>query len=111
MKNTTTKNNPILPLNLTRFGFDVSNPEDEEIDVESLTEIRQFIRANLEKSKTINSHIRSYGLKGYVERKLDIYIKNGDFIAAMILEEFSYKQSGLNAYFNISEKSVKKVIF
>ena len=74
----------MLPLNLTRSGFDVSNPKDEKIDTETLTEIRQFIRANFKQKKTINSHIRSYGLKDHVEKKLEIYIKNGDFIAAMI---------------------------
>lgn len=112
MKNTTTKNNPMLPLNLTRGGFDVSNPEDEKIDVESLTEIRQFIRANFAKIKTCSTINNKDSISLCFSIKKALFFKEfkeGDFIAAMILEDFAFKKIKEKIYFNISEFSIDKL--
>ena len=102
----------MIPSNLTRSGFDVSNPEDEKIDIESLTEIREFIRTNFEKIKTIvrKDNRTSHGLVIYLNPCLQRDFENGDFIAAMILEGFKYKQHSINCYFNISQESIKKLL-
>lgn len=92
----------MLPSNLTKIGF---NTPGDKIEIETLIEIRHFIRMNFEKIEKINSSKTSYGLKQGIESILGIYITNGDFIASMILEGFRYKQKGMNAYFNISKKS------
>lgn len=95
----------MIPSNLTKFGFDTSS---DRIEIESLVEIRNLINENFEKSSTYLMTEPSYVLKGIAERKLDTYIANGDFIAAMILEGFKYKIDAPNAYFNISKRSFKK---
>ena len=111
MKNTTINNNPMLPLNLTRFGFDVSNPKDEKIDIESLTEIRDFIRTNFEQSKTIvrRDNKSSDVLKSLSQICLSVEFNEGDFIAAMILEGFKYKKSGGRIFFNISRATINNL--
>ena len=104
----------MLPSNLTRSGFDVSNPKDEKIDIECLSEIREFIRTNFEKSETIviRDNKTSHGLIIYVNPCLQREFENGDLIAAMILEGYRYKQcvKSRNCYFNISEESIKKLL-
>ena len=97
----------MIPINLSRFGFDTSS---DKIAIESLTEIRYFIKLNFEKTENINPIKSSYGLKGIIENNLKVHVANGDFVAAMILEGFKFKQSGKNAYFNISIKSIKRFL-
>lgn len=97
----------MIPNNLTKFGFDTSS---DKIDIESLFEIRQFIANNFEKSATINPIKTSFSLKEIIEKEFGTFIYNGEFIAAMILEGFKFKQSDQNAYFNITKKSLKKFL-
>lgn len=59
------------------------------------------------KIKTINKRHSSYGLKHVAEKGIG-YITNGAFICAAVFSGFEFKASGPNAYFNISEKSLKQ---
>lgn len=97
----------MLPSNLSKFGFDTSS---DQIQLDSLTEISQFIANNFEKQSTINPIKTSFSLKEIIEKEFGTYIYNGDLIAAMILEGFDFKQVDQNAYFNISKKSLKKFL-
>ncbi len=67
--------------------------------------------------KSLNKRHSSYGYKHLVQRwnlervkrgkVVPTYIANGSFIAAAVGTGFSFELDGPNAYFNISEKSVK----
>jgi len=96
----------MLPKNLFKNGF---QKKGELIEIDSLKNIRKFIRNNINKQKTINTHISSYKLKHIIEKKLpEGYVANGDLIASMILEGYEYKidkKSPLNVYFNFSQSS------
>ena len=99
----------MLPNNLFKNGFD--KKESGDINVNSLNSIRLFIGNNFEKQKIINTYKTSYGLKHIVEKMINNYVSNGDFIASMILEGYEYKRDSRlspNAYFNITKKSITK---
>jgi broad-specificity NMP kinase len=110
MKNT-------LPKDLFKNGFAIKeNNKNEPIDILSLEAIRKFIRDNFRKNKTINIKIGSYKLKHIAERNIkniEGYVCNGDFIASMILEGYEYKKdykNSPNAYFNLSQISIRKFL-
>ena len=63
---------------------------------------------NINKIKTINKRRSSYGLKHIVEKRTT-YISNGAFICAAIFMGFKYVIDGPNAFFNMSEKSIKEL--
>jgi hypothetical protein len=104
----------LLPSNLYSAGFsNSSNPDKyrtEQLNLEMVEDLRPFIRDNFQKQKTINVTRSSYGLKHIVERCINKYVCNGEFIAAMILEGFNYKAGSINANFNISNKSIKATV-
>lgn len=102
-------NHITLPKHLTKYGFD---PKGEKIQIDSLRDIRAFIRDKLVIQKNINLETSSYGLKHIAEREVGRYVGNGELIAAMILEGYDHVVShGLNypynAHFNVSERSIK----
>ena len=68
----------------------------------------------LKKRKTINTEMSSYGLKHVAEEYMGIYIKNEEFIKAMIDSGYKAHQTRFmrqtknpNCFFNISLKGVK----
>ena len=68
--------------------------------------------SNLEKIKTFNTKHTSYGLKHKFENAREgFYVTNGAFKKAMLNAGFSYKEipGHPNWYFNVSEKSLKKL--
>jgi hypothetical protein len=98
---------------LTQFGFGGKG----EIRPEGVGLCIQWIfhHDGLDRRKTINTKIGSYGLKHAVERyynrpyfnkqNLDgynhTYIANGEFICAALYLGYKMKRSGPNAYFNL----------
>jgi len=100
-----------LPNNLFRNGF--NNEASGPVNIDSVNIVRKFIGDNFEKANTINTKIGSCALKSIFERNQPVtgYVSDGDFIAAMILEGYSYKmenKKSSSAFFNLSKKSVKK---
>ena len=68
--------------------------------------------SKLDKIKTINMRHTSYGLKHKFENAPEgFYITNGSFKKAMLIAGFEYKgiAGHPNWYFNVSEKSLKKL--
>ena len=105
-----------LPENLTHVGFCKENKK-EDFSIEELKPIIVFIEENITKIKSFNKKHSSYGLKHILEKRIPNlnrkkYITNGSLIAAMIICGFKYKRKALtpNCFFNISEKSINKII-
>ena len=100
-----------IPKNLFKDGF---AEKGEPIEIGSLEDIRDFIKNNLSQQKTINTQTSSYGLKHIIENKLQRkYVSNGELIASMILEGYEYKidkKNHLNAYFNLSKETIKRLL-
>jgi hypothetical protein len=94
-----------LPENLSQYGFnaDIKNAKIEPLNECKVFIIKCFIEQNFEKRKNINHKHTSYELKHFVENQLGFYISNGEFIGAMILDNFDYKntRSIVNCCFNI----------
>lgn len=64
----------------------------------------------LEKVKSFNHYISSYGLKHYFEHDDGFYITNGQFKGAMLICGFQVASTKkINWYFNISKKSVNEI--
>lgn len=110
------KNN-ILPKDLFRNGFAIrGDVNNDPIDIHSLEVVRNFIKENFKKRKTINTKVGSRRLKDVIERKVGenkISIGNGDLIASMILEGYEHKkdsETSKNANFNLSQLSVRKFL-
>ena len=74
------------------------------------TQLVEWCR-NLEKSKTINKHHTSYGIKHHFQYGGGFYVTNGAFKQAMLLAGFDYKpcESGITWRFNVSSKRVAAV--
>ncbi|WP_156908803.1 hypothetical protein [Bradyrhizobium murdochi] len=53
------------------------------------------------KSLSVEGGSKSYGLKEYPERKYQVYISNGAFIAAALNLGFPIQEKGLNAFIGI----------
>ena len=66
--------------------------------------------SDVEQQKKINPKARSYGLKHTAETLLGTYLGNGVFMAAAIIAGFKLRvdRSGLNACFNMSQKSINR---
>lgn len=103
-------------INLCYTGYENGEFDETIFNKERITKIRDIIRFNLEKRKTINVKTEgSYQLKHAVERfdktqggvKLGGYVSNGELIYAMIQEGFDVQRDGRNAYFNVTTKSAK----
>lgn len=76
-------------------------------NIEEVEYVVSWLR-DVEKIKAFNSY-SSYGLKHLAEKTAPKnYISNGSFIVGAILAGFSVKVSPPNAYFNMSERSLKK---
>lgn len=103
-------NTGLIPENLSLDGFEKGNVI-EAWDIDKINKIRLFIRGNLKKTKTLNRRDSSYGIKHKVERNTDLYITNGELIAAMILEGYRFKRdwTKINCNFNVSTSSLKKL--
>lgn len=71
--------------------------------------LKNYIMQNIQKRKTINKDISSYGLKHHLERKLGFYVSNSDCKKAMTECGFNAKKQGINWNFNVSKKSVKHI--
>ena len=92
-----------LPTDLSKNGFDGSTRTEDQIIIDELTDLCDYIRAYFQPPRLrFNQRQSSYGLKHKVERKLGRYISNGELIAAMLLCGYSYKTvDGLNCIFNM----------
>lgn len=99
----------MLPKKLTNTGF---CDDGEPIKISSLGDIRNFIRENFRKKKTINTRISSYGLKHLVSNIIQRDILNGDFIASMVLEGYEFQKDNKyprNAFFNVMQETVNNI--
>lgn len=102
---------------LTRQGYNGYKEFDpSEFDMDRINAIRAIIKPRLEKTKSINSRAHSYTLKMRCEHQIEAareplcgYVGNGELIYAMILEGFKVKQEDLNASFNVSNASLKRL--
>ena len=107
--------------NLTYCGFEAFAGTKEQRSVflekgqkellEHTDEIEYVVKclAGVRKTKTINNSFSSYRLKHIVEKASPKgYIANGSFVVGAIIAGFDFKTSGINAYFDISYKSLKK---
>jgi len=99
-----------VPDDLTRNGFDKKG-HPFGWNEEYILALRQLIRQWLKKTPEIShdKYCHSYSLKHRAERALGVYCSNGDMIAAMIAEGFSYEREGLNAWFNVSWESIREL--
>ena len=106
--------------NLTYCGFEAFAGTKEQRSVflekgqkellEHTDEIEYVVNwlAGVRKTKTINHGYSSYRLKHIAEKTFPKgYIANGSFIVGAIIAGFDFKTSGINAYFDISYKSLK----
>jgi len=63
---------------------------------------------NVDEIRSFNQNRSSYGLKHLAEKTApNSYVANGSFIVGAILANFRVKIDRPNAYFNMSEKSLK----
>lgn len=106
-------------IGLTPFGFKGHEP----LNISSFDKIQldwalDFAQACGEPVRTINKNHTSYGLKHLAERRAKIlsdnevyYISNGALILAMIHAGFRFVRDGVspNAFFNVSERTLKKI--
>ena len=78
--------------------------------VEEFVVAREWIAKNLLHSKRINPRRSSYGMKHVMERDIGIYVSEGSFIAAMLVNEFRMEaKSGYSPSFNVREISVRRI--
>lgn len=80
-----------LPSHLKAFGINQPPANADKFDKETIRQVRDLISYLVSKRETLNKDHTSYGLKHIVERILDRYVSNGEFIAAMILEGYRWK--------------------
>jgi hypothetical protein len=84
-----------------------------EASKETVESVCNWIAYNLKKTKTIRKLHSSYALKHVAERSIGgVYISSLDFAECMKLEGFDSvtDEYGKNAYFNVSEKSIKVAV-
>lgn len=102
---------------LTRQGYNGYKEFDpSEFDMKRIDAIRKIIRPRLEKMESYNDRAHSYTLKMRCEHQIEAvggilggYVQNGELIYAMILEGFKLKRNGINAYFYVTTKSLKRL--
>lgn len=71
--------------------------------------ILHWAETRLEKMKTKNDNVSSYGLKHICEKAIEQYVSNDDMKAAMELCGFtSFNKHELNQYYNITKRSIKE---
>lgn len=79
-------------------------------DAESIEYALLFIDSFIEKSKTYQKSMTSYGLKHMAERYSTTYISNDDFKAAMIMRGHQPKDvNELNHIYKIKKMTEKKL--
>jgi hypothetical protein len=81
--------------NLTLFGLDPSQEHipDRNFIATRIEMIRQVIRVAVKPvSPSSKKRIGSYGGKHVIENLIDLYITNGEFILAMLMEGYPMKQ-------------------
>jgi len=93
---------------LTQFGFG----GEGEIRMEAVNLCAEWLLAHdgLDRRKTINRSLSSYGLKHEVERDKGQYVANGEFICAALALGYKMmrpKHKTANAYFNTKNYSRK----
>jgi len=93
---------------LTQFGFG----GEGEIRMEAVNLCAEWLLEHdgLDRRKTINRSLSSYGLKHAVERDKGIYVANGEFICAALALGYKMmrpKHKTANAYFNTRNYSRK----
>lgn len=70
--------------------------------------LAEWIKSKIEPSKRIYWQRSSYGLKHDFERDTDIYVTNGEFKGAMLMEGFApVNEKELNWYFKIKVKGME----
>lgn len=105
---------------LTVSGFKGNNPfEYRGFNELELKAARDVVTCFFTKVQSINTNYSSYGLKHLVERylskftRMEInYVSNGALILAMYDAGFRLKRledGSPNCYFNVSQKSIKKL--
>lgn len=97
--------------------FPSNNPEELKRDRDQLrSSVNQFQKAcewlsEVEKSKSINRRHSSYGLKHQLERCYNpFYCFNGALIAAAIFLGFEWNAVKSDAYFNLEQKSLDRLL-
>lgn len=95
------------------FRHSKNEPDPRSISPDAVQKCIEFLLHHdaLDRRKTINTQMSSYGWKHVVERyynkqsgKTDTYIANGDFICAALILGYKMlynRQNGPNAYFNL----------
>lgn len=100
----------ILPEKLSVENY---NNKLNELRVELLnsseicTKVCDWLK-DIAKIKTINKNYSSYNLKHIIEKRTG-YVSNGVLICAAIFLGFKFVVEGPNAYFNMSNKSLKQL--
>jgi len=83
------------------------NQEPEKFHEEAIEKMRAWIREWFQPRKTMNNRFSSYALKHWIQNDKDVYLTNGEFIFAMIMEGYQYKISHAssgphhNCFFNV----------
>lgn len=75
-------------------------------DAERVGKIVDWLNQNVKTIKSINTRQSSYGLKHLAEDDIG-YVTNGAFIAACLILNVPTRPAPPNAYFGISERSIK----
>lgn len=97
-------------------GFGYESQEERQKLLESLDQVEHVITwlrdKNVEKRKSINPNHSSYAYKHLCEKTEPQfgYISNGAFILGALLSGFSIEIQGINAFFNISDKSINRIV-
>jgi hypothetical protein len=88
----------LRPFGLVPYQNDLSKlPEHHGFDAARIDLIRRMIRVMVKRvGPHSRKHIGSYGGKHVIEREMDFYITNGEFIMAMLLEGYPMKQEPRN---------------
>ncbi len=96
-----------LPSNLYVHGFDNERPSGQELAVERVNRVREYVRAEFTPRASMNRSYLVYNLHRLAN------CTRGELIAAMILEGFKYsryqKGNSPDAVFNIAQRKVKGV--
>ena len=97
-------------LNQEQYDSELKESQQQLFDnTEEIDHVVNLLQG-VEKIKTFNERHSSYSLKHWAEKTTPKqYISNGSFIVGAILAGFNLKIDQPNAYFNISEKSLKQL--
>lgn len=75
-------------------------------DIDRVEATVNWLEQHMKAIRSINTKHSSYGLKHIAERDIG-YITNGVFIGACLILEFPMRADPPNAYFGISERSIR----